>query len=383
MGSISEIYHRVRALATVLVLTPCIVFAADEQKVSQNIDMYVGEVKVLEGINLDRVAIGNGKLLKVNTLPRSQILLIAEGEGNTSLYLWDKNGTRYALSVRITKNDPNLRVRMEKMIYMDVKIIEFRKSALTNMGIDWQKSINGPSALTAGDFIGNPLFRGGNTGAFASLPNKVRPFQTYFGIATEITSRINMLASDGNAYILAEPKLSCKNGGKAKFLAGGELPIPVRGSNGETTVQFKDFGIKLDISPVVDDNGVVSAHILTEVSQVDQSVDVLGVPGFLTRRTETDMNVKQNETIVISGLLSGDQSKDANKLPGLGDIPILGHLFKSSEFRNNRSELVVFVTPRIIDANSELNKKEVERARKVRDERLKQIDERLGFGLVD
>lgn len=383
MSSFREVSWRVRTLL-VLFLIPCTGVTAETQNVAQNIDMYVGEVKVLDGINVDRVAIGNGKLLKVNTLPRSQLLLIAEGEGNTSLYLWDKNGKRYALSVRITKNDPELRVRMEKMIYMDVKIIEFRKSALSNMGIDWQKSIDGPAAITAGDFVSNPLFRGGTgTGVFANLPNKVRPFQTYFGIATEITSRINILASNGNAYILAEPKLSCKNGGKAKFLAGGELPIPVRGSNGEITVQFKDFGIKLDISPVADDKGVVSAHILTEVSQVDQSVDVLGVPGFLTRRTETEMNVRENETIVISGLMSGDQSKDANKLPGLGDIPILGHLFKSTEFRNNRSELVVFVTPRIFDAQSELNKKEIEKAQKQRTRQLKEIDDRLGFGLVD
>ena len=358
--------------------------SAHAEKYTGKLSMFVGELKVLEGIDVDRVAIGNGKLLKVKILPRSQVLLIAEGAGSTSLYLWDKNGNETDLNIFIGKDDPVARVRKEKMIYMDVKIIEFRKSALNNLGIDWQKSIDGPVAAAAGDFQHSTLFRGTSTNPiFSNLPNRVNPFQSYFGIATEITSRINLLASNGDAFILAEPKLSCRNGGKAKFLAGGEIPIPVRGANGEITVVYKDFGIKLNIFPVADDNGVIEAKILTEVSQVDQSVDVLGVPGFLTRRTETEMNLMENETIVISGLLSGSQSKDISKLPGVGDIPILGHLFKSTEFRNDRSELVIFVTPRIINSDSELNTGQIEKTMKQRERRLKDMDKRLKFGILD
>lgn len=363
------------------------VYANDNDK----LDLFVGELRVLKDVVVDRVAVGNGKILRVNVLNNRQLLLIAEQEGSTSLHLWHKDGRENHFNVRISKADPEIRVRLEKMVHMDVKIVEFRKSALQKLGIEWQKSITGPTLATAGDLRTSTLFRGshpnaggsGNNPIFSNLPNAVQPFQTYFGIATEITSRINYLANDGDATVLAEPKLSCLNGGEAKFLAGGQLPIPIRGANGEVTVEFKDFGVILNIRPYADESGIIAAKLKTEVSTVDPSVTVLGVPGFLTRRTETEMNVHENETIVISGMLSAESSKDVEKIPGLGDIPVLGHLFKSTQFQNKRTELVIFVTPRIFSATSELNQTAVDRAEKRRASRLERIDERLKFGIVD
>lgn len=346
--------------------------------------MFVGETKVLENISVKRIAIGNGALLKTKILSDRQLLLIAEKEGSTTLYLWHPDGRESSMNIRISKDDPEVRVRLEKMIHMDVKIVEFRKSALETLGVDWSKSMDGPTLAVAGDLQTSTLFRGGSSNPiFNNLPNAVKPFQAYFGIATSITSRINYLGSNGDAFTLAEPNLSCRNGGQAKFLAGGQVPIPVRGVNGEITVQFKDFGIILDINPFADESGVIYAKIKTEVSSVDQSVTVLGVPGFLTRRTETEMNVRENETIVISGLVSADMAKDVGKIPGLGDMPVLGHLFKSTNFRNQNTELVVFITPKVFTPESAENKRDIDIARQRAEKHKKVLDKRLQFGITD
>ena len=357
---------------------------ATAQAKIERLDMFVGEVRVLEKISVDRIAVGKGDLLRVRILPKSQLLLIAEGEGSTSLHLWHKDGKESDINIRVSKSDPEVRVRLEDMIYMDVKIVEFRKTALRELGISWQSSMTGPALATAGDFQTSNLFPGPNrTGIFSALPNNVKPFQTYFGITSQLSSTINFLAQNGDAYTLAEPKLSARNGGTAEFLAGGEVPIPFRGSDGEVTVEYKEYGISLKVTPRADKSGVIAAEIETEVSSLDQSVTVLGVPGLLTRRTKTEMNVHEAETIVISGLMNANSGKDVEKLPLLGDIPILGHLFKSTNFRNERTELVVFVTPRIIKADSELNKRQIDKARKFRQKALTRNERYLKFGIVD
>lgn len=374
------------AIVTVAMMGWLSVFSTSEAATAEDkkLNMFVGETKVLENVAVKRIAIGNGALLKARVLTEGQLLLIAEKEGSTSVHLWHPDGRESSINVRITKDDPEVRVRLEKMIHMDVKIVEFRKSALKTLGIDWQKSIDGPTLAVAGDWRNSTLFRPVPTDPmFSNLPNSVKPFQAYFGVATAVTSRINYLASTGDAFSIAEPRLSCRNGGQAKFLAGGQLPIPVRGANGEITVQFKDFGVILDINPYADDSGVIAARIKTEVSSVDQSINVLGVPGFLTRRTETEMNVRENETIVISGLVTADMAKDVGKVPGLGDLPILGHLFKSSNFRDQSTELVLFVTPKIFTPQSTAQRQTIEDTEQRAQKHLKLFDKRLRHGILD
>ena len=192
-------------------------------------------------------------------------------------------------------------------------MIEFRKSALGRLGIDWADSISGPTFAAAGDAVGNNLFRPAAEG-FNGLPNTVSPFSTYFGIATNITSRINLLASSGDAVTLAEPVLSSLSGSSASFLAGGEVPYPAVGSNGQTTVLFKEYGIKLNVVPTIDDAGNVRTIVETEISQLDPAVSVQGTPGLLTRRAQTQVNVRSGQTIVISGLLTSESSKDVDYL---------------------------------------------------------------------
>ena len=316
--------------------------------VSRNVDMFVGQVQVLDRVAVKRVAVGNGKIVRAEVLATGELLVIAQTPGSSSIRLWHQDESQTDYNVRVTENDPETRFHMEKMVRMKVKMIEFRKSALGKLGIDWSDGANGPGFAIAGDAVGNALFRPAAEG-FADLPNTVKPFSTYFGIASNITSRINFLSTNGDAVTLAEPVLSCANGGNAKFLAGGEVPYPTVDANGNTIVDFKEYGIKLDISPQIDSAGNVRTLIDTEISQLDPAVSVQGAPGLLTRRAQTQVNVRSGETIVISGLLTAESSKDIDQLPGLGNLPILGSLFKSKNVRNSVSELVIFVTPEVID----------------------------------
>jgi len=372
-----------KLLIGLLFIIPVVVYG--EVKLDK-LDMFIGEIKVLENIKVNRIAIGNGNLIKVKILPKSQLLVIAENPGSTSVRLWYKDGHEQELSIRILEVDPERRFRLEDMIKMDVKIIEFRKSALKKLGINWQNSINGPIGGYVKDWSANDYYRinpseGADFGDL--LPNRVSPAATFFGIATSITSKINFMASNGDAFTLAEPNLSCINGGKATFLAGGEVPIPIRGSNGEVVVEYKEYGIRLEIAPEASSDGVISTQIITEVSQVDPSVSVLGIPGFLTRRTETQMNVRDKETIVISGMLNSENSKDVDKIPLLGDIPIIGHLFKSTSYRDTQTELAIFVTPTIVSAQSKTNINRINSFRKRGEKRIKLIEDKLDIGLVD
>ena len=327
---------------------------------TQNIDLFAGQVKVLAKVAVKRVAVGNGGVIRAEVLKTGELLVIAKSAGSSSLRLWHKDGNQTDYNIRVSEQDPERRFPMEKMVRMKVKMVEFRKSALGQLGIDWGDGIAGPTFATAGDVIGNNLFRPAAEG-FSGLPNTVAPFSTYFGIASNITSRINFLATNGDAVTLAEPVLSCANGGTASFLAGGEVPYPTRGANGETKVEFKDYGIKLDIAPEIDANGNVRTIVETEISQIDRALSVQGNPGLLTRRAQTHVNVRSGETIVISGLLSSEQSTDIDKIPGLGNLPILGNLFRSKNVRNSVSELVIFVTPEIIEPeNSGLTERQSE-----------------------
>jgi len=253
-------------------------------------------------------------------------------------------------------------VEKNKMIYMNVKITEFNNNNIEELGVSWDQTINGPNAFAS---------KGKSSGF--SL-DKV--FQGYFyGIATEITSRINLLISSGEAILLAEPRLSAYSGGKAEFLAGGELPIPMTNSDGSISIEFKEFGIILKIEPVADDSGNISAHVETEVSSVDPAVSVQGVPGFKTRKTSTDVRMYDKQTLVLSGLINNEISRDIDQFPWLGDVPVLGNLFRSKSFRNNNTQLVIFVTPTIYDADSNLNQTLIAREQQL----LKKFKTKLGL----
>lgn len=154
---------------------------------------------------------------------------------------------------------------------------------------------------------------------------------------------------------MANPHLVCESGESASFLAGGEIPIVI--VTPETrTVEWKTYGIVLKLQPKMDAGNTIRTQITAEISTVDHGSGSSQVPGFLTRRVTTHFSGPSGGTVMISGLVKSEMAKDISKVPLLGQIPILGELFKSRGFRENQSELAIFITPAEVvrDASEEM-----------------------------
>lgn len=243
-----------------------------------------------------------------------------------------------------------------QMIYLDVRVVELSSKNLQDIGIAWGGNIAGPTIAAAGMERGfsrvttmGPKDADGNrpTSPFsqeilnvANLPH----FNSYLGIITQLDSKINLMQQSGSATVVARPLLSCKNGGKASFLSGGQIPYSTT-SNAGTETQYKDYGIKLDVEPLIKSSGDIQAKITAELSDVDPATTVNGQPGLLTRKTETEFSIEPGKTLVLSGLVSINKSKTKAQIPLLGSIPIIGNLFKDRSSSNKQTELVFFVTP--------------------------------------
>jgi pilus assembly protein CpaC len=172
---------------------------------------------------------------------------------------------------------------------------------------------------------------------------------TYATRGFSLTALYRLLQNKDITEILAQPRLVMKNGRSGGFLAGGEFPV-VTTTSDTIDIQFKPFGVRLDFVPTLTWSERVDLRVFPEVSEIDQSVAVQGVPGLKVRRTVNRVEMSEGESLVIGGLLDRRILKDLTKFPLLGDIPILGALFRSTRFRNQESELVFVITPRIVKA---------------------------------
>lgn len=261
-------------------------------------------------------------------------------------------------------------VSLKAMVMLDVKVVEVRRSETKRLGIDWAEEIAGPTFAYTGVIhgLGNvdtgvSLLSFGSEEGLGIIDGDIEPI-------SQLSSVIRLLEEEGSARILAEPKLITKSGSAAEFLGGGEIPIPVVDSQGETKVSFKQVGVILNIQPVADPDGYIATKLEIEVSSIDSSVSVLGIPGFLVRRTISDMNMLSGQTMVVSGMLSAEDSKAVSKFPGLSAVPIIGELFKSRNFRNSVTEIMVFVTPHLVDPEGKKNQMFVDYGQKLQDEDL-------------
>ncbi|MGF6310676.1 Flp pilus assembly secretin CpaC [Bradyrhizobium sp. i1.8.4] len=167
---------------------------------------------------------------------------------------------------------------------------------------------------------------------------------------------LDALASEHLASVLAEPNLTAMSGESASFLAGGEFPIPVMQDNRQASVQFRQFGISLEFVPIVLSNNQINIHVKPEVSERSKEGEVsangISVPGLSTRRASTVVELASGQSFAIGGLIRRNFSTDTGTFPWLGDVPILGALFRSSSFQRQETELVIIVTPYIVRPGS-------------------------------
>ena len=394
---------------------------ATAQQKPEEITLVIGQIKSIPlSSKVVRVAIGNGKVMSP-TILETEMVLLGEVPGNTSMRVWTADGkqSNYDISVmgvdlkRISdmlKSFPSVNlervgdlvlltgtaskvdlsriadivklfpsthnavreegVTMRRMVYFKVQIVELKKSLGESIGVKWQNSITGPVAGLSANIQSNPNFRApvALPAPFTDtkIPLEGFGWRPFIGLTTSITSMINLAVDSGDAFILASPELSARSGGKAEFLAGGQIPILAAGTaTSPPTVTFKDYGIRLSIEPVADEKNNVVAVLKTEVSNVDLSNSVAGNPGFLTRKTDSEFNVQSGQTIVLSGLVNKELAADVSKLAGLGDVPILGPLFRSKNYRSGRTDLVIFVTPTVIDPSSSMNQGQLQKASEI------------------
>ena len=179
-------------------------------------------------------------------------------------------------------------------------------------------------------------------------------FNTNWGGAgnTSMTAVIDMLKQNGLVKILAEPNLVCLNGQTAKFLAGGEIPVPVPSGLGTTSIEWKEFGVGLKFTPTVVSGDHISLQVNPEVSDLDynKAIQLQGfnIPAINTRRTSTTVELKNGQSFAVAGMLKEEGRSTMDKYPMLGDIPVLGNLFKSSQYQKDQSELVIIVTAHLV-----------------------------------
>ena len=341
----------------------------------ETIHLRPGFQHIIEFQDTRRISIGNPAIIEARPLPRNDgILVVGKKEGETDLVLWGRDEkrtwmihvvgeagalaeetknltatfpgltvTQVGSSVMITGTVPTTRDRnlletfartrdgvhlrislpeeKRTLLTYDLKIIEISKGATTHLGIRWPDSLSAKGVWSYG-----------------SREN------TSFGITSEFEARLNVLMAEGRAKILANPRLVCESGEKAEFLAGGEIPIVI--ITPETrTVEWKTYGIILRLGPIMDHDNRIRTQLTAEISTVDHGSGGSDVPGFLTRRVTTNFSTTAGETVMLSGLLKNEMAKDVTKVPLLGQIPILGELFKSRSFRENKTELAIFITP--------------------------------------
>jgi pilus assembly protein CpaC len=360
-----------------------------------------------QSLPVTRVAVGNPDVADVNVINRREILITGKQLGVTSLMVWTsstKMPQEYPIRVgavhdplRTTVPDaelgravidqgrgleghlPNLLahrraklasqsppkeggavadrsgIDLETQVMTDVRIAEISRNALQQFGFNIFKSTGNTLAgfATPGSINGIDKLDFQSSGGFLPLQNA---FQLIIGDPSKgLVGLLSILERRGVARTLAEPSLVSTSGQTATYLAGGEFPVPVSQGGtqaGGITIQYKEFGVRLSLTPTVLARDRIALKIAPEVSDLDFSAGIqvggVAVPALTVRRTDTSIELGDGESFVISGLVSTNLLNNVNKVPWLGDIPVLGAFFKSTSISRIEKELIMVVTPHLV-----------------------------------
>jgi pilus assembly protein CpaC len=302
-------------------------------RLQEVIDVRVGyDAKALEQ---DLASALPGESIRVETLGEGLLLL-----GNVSTT--GVAARARALGERFAPDAVTsaLTVRASQQVVLEVRVLEASRSALQDIGFNVDVANKSFSVHTGNGLIGNSPAQGilslhGGSGR------------------TSIDVALQALEEKGVVRTLARPNLVALSGEKASFLAGGEFPFPVP-QNLNVTIEFRPFGVKLNFLPIVQDNGLIRLAVEPEVSQLDPTnslrINGFTVPSLTIRRANTTVEMKSGDSLAIGGLFQHEYTNALKQLPGLGDVPVLGSLFRSSRWKRNETELVILVTPKLVSA---------------------------------
>jgi pilus assembly protein CpaC len=371
---------------------------------------------VTHGERLTRVSIANPAVAEAVVVSPHELLLNGKENGTTTLVMWDAAGRRQLFAVEVTADAEALDRQLESLfpddaievsatgnvfilsgsatddrvarraveiakstgltvvdnisvpapnqILLQVRFAEVSRSAVKELGVNLARvdPLNlrgddegilstGRFTPPAGNFINQPP---GPEQTFSDVVNLY-----LFDRGTQVGAFIRALQAKGMFRSLAEPNLLALDGQEATFLAGGEFPYPVPQASAAgtlITIFFKEFGVRLTFTPQVTNSGNIKIKIAPEVSTLDfaNGLQLQGfrIPSLLTRRATTEVELKDGQTFAIAGLMDNSITENIDKFPVLGDIPVLGLLFQSREIQQNRTELLVLVTPKIVQPSA-------------------------------
>jgi pilus assembly protein CpaC len=280
-------------------------------------------------------------------------------EARTSLIVWDKAGNSDMRALYVNK------ARIEQ-IFLEVTVADLNRSALEATGFDWQ-FLQGEILVTGTQ---SKLFDFRDSQIDTTLNSAGREVMESLKLASERVSYsifdfddnfvafLEVLQRENLAKILARPTVLARSGEEAHFRVGGEVPV-VYATNNVATVNFKEFGVLVSMTPTLNDDGIIDLRVSTEVSQPTDAfravvVSGFSVPAFLSRKADTRVRLREDETLMIAGLYREDETEDEDKTPYLGDLPYLGVLFRKTRFERTKNELVITVRPRIARSPEEV-----------------------------
>lgn len=372
------------AALTLLIVSPLVSADSSQATAKQHqvIELEIGQTFVIAVDAISDIVIGSEQLLHAQLVQENQLVLNGIAPGHSEILLLSSERSPQTLKVRIRaavnkrleadlgqlqQAFPDLIVQREDdivllrgnvqieakpkfahleqdypevmnrihwqqnnqtpMIELAVQIAEVKRQYTRQLGVRWPQHITGPLiASDAAQLISMPI---------------------------DVQAAIDMLEREGHARLLAEPLLSARSGGSAEFLVGGEFPIPQVGAQGQQDVEFRPYGVALTMAPEFLPDGTIKTSVSAEISSIDPATTVNGIPGILNRKVASVIAGQSGESIVLSGLISHEQSLQTDQFPGLHRVPLLGRLFLSEQFRSAATELIVIVTPKVRDGDDQ------------------------------
>lgn len=398
----------VKVLVAAALLAPALGAAAAAEPANRVIQVEAGTHKLVrETATIKRVAVGDPAIADVNVINGRELLVSGKKLGITSLMVWTgAQPVEYRVRVGTvsdpmpaSKTDPELgqasvergyslqgrlpnlaahrRAKLaasvgkepvadssaiiaDMQVMTNIKIAEVNRTQAQRYGFNFLKNsgnttagILPPGGLSGIECTPTSCFNVQSGSGFVPLQNA---FNLVFGNASDaFLGVLSVLEGKGLARVLAEPSLTAMSGQTASFLAGGEFPIPVAqggSTNGSITIEYKEFGIRVNLTPTVLSKGRISLKVAPEVSELDFTAAIelggVSVPALSVRRTDTTVELGDGESFVISGLVSRSMTANVDKVPWLGDVPVLGAFFKSATTDRTDRELVMVVTPHLV-----------------------------------
>lgn len=404
-GRVAIVSLRSLIFGSALLLAPASARRAEAQRVVRAPEQVVTVSKgasalLVNPTAIQRFSIGDPTVAEAVVVSPTEVLINGKLLGTTSLFLWDNSGNIKLYSIEVTADAAGLQRYLKSVLegeQVDVTASgnvvtlsgQVRDASMANQAVEIAKgtgativdNLTTPEAVQVqlkvrfaevnktaakqfrmqiqtlnpqhlddnGNWIGSY-----NTGGAGGFQEGVIDVGLFNGNAN-IETLIQFLQSKGDLRSLAEPNLITLPNKEASFLAGGEFPYPAvqgGGGNNAVSIVFKEFGIRLKFTPVITRNGSIRLKVMPEVSSLDFSNPLVfggfTIPSLLTRRAETEVEMKDGQYLAIAGLMNNTLSDNMTKIPVLGDIPILGQFFRSKDARQNRTELMVLVTPKLI-----------------------------------